>query len=231
MIIASAWLFSRSCFLKDAQRSQPRTWRRAPGVSFASPSAASPSSRRTSSQLSFRASRGIGQGDPCPHQQGLDRRDGRFHRLRDLLVGERVHLTQQQRGALRLGELVDVRDELAEALAAEHLVARREAVLGEVDVHRVDAGGGRPTQVVERAVAGDAVQPGANVDLAIVGEHGVERRREDLLQHVLGVLPGPQHVAAEREQARLVTSAQGLERRVVAPPSKADEALIGLQPQ
>ena len=48
----------------------------------------------------------------------------------------------------------------------------------------------RAAQVVERAVARDPVQPRAHVDLAVVREHRVEGGREDLLQHVLGVLPG-----------------------------------------
>jgi hypothetical protein len=117
----------------------------------------------------------------------------------DLLVGERVDLAQQQCSALRLGELVDVAEQLAEALAADRPIARRHAVVGEVDVHRVDADRRRAAQVVERAVTRNPVEPRTDVDLALIGQHGVEGSREDLLQHVLGVLARAEHVAAERQ--------------------------------
>ena len=174
---------------------------------------------------------GLGEGDPGPHQQRLDGGDGRFHRLRDLFVGEGVDLAQQQRRPLRLGELVHVGDQLAEVLPAHHLVGRREAALGEVDVHRVDADRGGPAEVVQRAVAGDPVEPRTHVDLALVGPHGVEGGREHLLEHVLGVLLGGQHVPAEGQQARLVARAENLEGGVVAAAGERDQALIGLQAQ
>ena len=150
---------------------------------------------------------------------------------RDLLVGERVDLAQQQRGALGLGELVDVGDQLAEALAAHDLVAGGDAVLGEVDVHRVDADGGGAAQMVERAVARDPIEPGAHVDLALVGEDCVEGRGEHLLQDVLGVLAGGEHVPAEGQQARLVARAEHLEGGVLAAAGERDQALVGLQAQ
>jgi hypothetical protein len=57
-------------------------------------------------------------------------------------------------------------------------------------VHRVDADRLNPPQMVEAAVAGDPVQPGADVDRPLVGEDRVERGGEDLLQDILGVLAG-----------------------------------------
>ncbi len=149
----------------------------------------------------------------------------------DLVVGEGVDLAQQQRGALGLGQLLHVADQLAEALAADDLVARGDAVLGEVDVHRVDADGGGAAQVVERAVARDAVEPRPDVDLALVGEHGVEGGGEDLLEDILGVLSGAEHVPAEGEQARLVARAERLEGGVLAAARQGDQALVGLQAQ
>ena len=105
------------------------------------------------------------------------------------------------------------------------------AVFGEVDVHRVHADGGGAAQVVERAVAGDAVEPGPDVDLALVGEDRVEGGGEDLLQDVLGVLARAEHVAAEGQQARLVARAQRLEGGVMAPAGEGDQPLVGLQAQ
>ena len=89
----------------------------------------------------------------------------------------------------------------------------------------------RAAQVVERAVARDPVQPRPHVDLALVGEHRVEGRREDLLQHVLGVLARGQHVPAEGQQPRLVARDERLEGVVVAAPDQRDQALVGLQAQ
>ena len=64
---------------------------------------------------------------------------------------------------------------------------------------------------------------------ALVGEDRVERRGEDLLQHVLGVLARGEHVAAEREQARLVPADQRLERGMVARADEGDEPLVRLE--
>ena len=72
---------------------------------------------------------------------------------------------------------------------------------------------------------------GPHVDLALVGQHRVERGGEDLLQHVLGVLARGQHVAAERQQPRLVARHQRLEGVVVPAPDQRDEPLVGLQAQ
>ena len=66
----------------------------------------------------------LGQRDPRAHEQRLDARHRRLHRLGDLLVGERIHLAQHERGALRLGQVVDVADQQPELLAVVDLVGR-----------------------------------------------------------------------------------------------------------
>jgi hypothetical protein len=98
------------------------------------------------------------------------------------------------------------------------------------DVHRVLAGRGRAAQVVEAAVARDAVEPRAGVDRPLVGEHRVERGGEDLLQHVLGVLGRAEHVAAEGEEARLVALDERLEGRVLTLAGHRDQLLVALKP-
>ena len=127
--------------------------------------------------------------------------------------------------------LVDIADELAEALAANHLLAGGETVLGEVRIHRVDPDSGRSAEMVEAAVASDPVEPGPDVDLTPVGEDRVEGGREDLLQNILGVLARAEHVAAKREQADLVATDERLEGLVLATADQCDEALIGLEAQ
>jgi hypothetical protein len=100
-----------------------------------------------------------------------------------------------------------------------------------VHVHRVDPDGLRAAQVVERAVARDPVQPRAHVDRPLVGQHRVEGGGEDLLEDVLGVLAGGQHVAAERQQPRLVARDEGLEGSLVPAAHERHEALVRLQAQ
>jgi hypothetical protein len=73
--------------------------------------------------------------------------------------------------------------------------------------------------------------PRARVDRALVGEHRVEGRGEDLLEHVLGVLGGAEHVAAEGEQARLVALHERLERPVLALAGERDQLLVALEPE
>jgi len=112
---------------------------------------------------------GLGESHARAHEERLDAGDRRLHRLGDLVVGEGVDLAEQQGGALRLRQVLDVLEQEPELLALVDLVRRRLAALGEVDVHRVHADRRRPAQVVQRAVARDPVEPGPHVDLAIVG--------------------------------------------------------------
>ena len=65
---------------------------------------------------------GLGERHPRADEQRLHRRHGGLHRLGDLLVGQRVDLAQQQRGALRLRQVLDVGDQEPELLALVHLV-------------------------------------------------------------------------------------------------------------
>jgi hypothetical protein len=55
------------------------------------------------------------------------------------------------------------------------------------------------------------------------------RLDEDLLEHVLGVLGRAQHVAAEREEARVVAIEEDLEGVLVAGADHRDEARVSLK--
>ena len=83
--------------------------------------------------------------------------------------------------------------------------------------------------MVEAAVARDPVEPGANVDAALVAEDRVEGGGEDLLQDVLGVLGRAEHVAAERVEARLVALHERFEGVRVAAARERDQALVALE--
>jgi len=111
-----------------------------------------------------------------------------------------LDLAQQQRRPLRLGQGLDVGHELAQVLAHLHALGRRRAVGVRQDVHRVLPLGHRLTKVVEAAVAGDPVEPGPHVDLAIVREHRRVGVGEDLLEHVLGIGGVARHSEGVRVQ-------------------------------
>ncbi len=231
-IAVSALLVSPSWPLKVEQRSHVRRWRRTSALGPAA-QALGDLAQLDPDLLAGEHPRlgGLGERDTRADEQRLDARHGRLHRLGDLLVGQRVHLAQHERGALGLGKAVDVVDEQPELLALVDLVRRGGAVVVQVDVHRVDAHGLDPAQVVEAPVAGDPVQPGPHVDRAVVVEDRVEGRGEDLLQDVLGVLARAEQVPAEGEQARVVARDEHFEGGRAAAPDQRDEALIGLQPQ
>ena len=131
-----AWSCAAGCGTRRTPRTRARGGGSA-GVAFFSPSATSASSRRTSSQRELARLGGLGQRHAGPHEQRLDARDGRLHRLGDLVVGERVDLAQQQRGALRLRKLLDVLEQVADVGALVHDVGGRDAVGVHLVVHRV----------------------------------------------------------------------------------------------
>ena len=85
----------------------------------------------------------LGERYARAHEKRLDARHGGVHRLGDLVVGERVDLAQQQRGPLRLGQVLNVGDDLAELLAAVDGVGGRHAAVALEHVHRVEPGGDR----------------------------------------------------------------------------------------
>jgi hypothetical protein len=66
-------------------------------------------------------------------------------------------------------------------------------------VHRFLGVGLRLPQVVQRPVAGDPVEPGTQVDLAVVGDHRLVGVDEDFLEHVLGILGRTDHLTAETQ--------------------------------
>ena len=129
------------------------------------------------------------------------------------------------------GSSLHVGHDLAELLAAVDRVGGGYPAVALEHVHRVLARGLRAAQVVEAAVAGDPVEPGARVDRPLVGKQRVVGGGEDLLEHVLGVLLGAEHVPAEGEQPRLVALHERLEGAVVAAADERHELLVALQPK
>src|SRR2546423_14539982 len=84
--------------------------------------------------------------------------------------------------------------------------------------------------MVQRAVSRDSVEPWADVDRTVIGEHRVVRRGEDLLQYVLGVLARGEQVPAEGEQPGLVARAEHLERCGLATAGERGQAVARMRP-
>ena len=124
------------------------------------------------------------------------------------------------------------RDELGEVLAALGLLDRVVQRLAR-DLEDVGGRRDRAAQVVDAAVVGDAVQPGAQVDVALVGAQRAVGADEDVLQHVLGVLAraGAQHLAHVGEQPLAVAVVDDAERLVAAGAEQREQLLVGAQAQ
>ena len=195
------------------------------------PSATSPSSiadllAREQARLG-----GLGQRDAGAHEQRLHRRDRGLHRLGDLLVGERVDLAQQQRGALRLRQVLHVGDQQPELLALVHLVGGREAALGQVDVHRVHADRLRARRWLSERLRAIRYSHGRTLISRSSASIALKAAAKTSCSTSSASSRDDEHVPAERQQPRLIARHQRLEGAVVAAPDQGDEALIGLQAQ
>ena len=119
---------------------------------------------------------GLHEADAGAHEQRLDRGDADVVGVGEVGVGQALELAHQQRRALLLGQAPHVGDQAAEVLAALGLgqrVLQRGAGRASSTPR---AGGDRAPQLVDAAVVGDAVEPGAQRDRP-VGRRAARRRR------------------------------------------------------
>ena len=86
----------------------------------------------------------------------------------------------------------------------------------------------RTAQMVDAAVMSDAVEPRADVHLAVVVAQRPVRAHEDVLQHVLGILAraGREHLAHVGEQPLAIAVVQDPEGLVVAGAERGDELIV-----
>src|SRR5829696_424828 len=150
--------------------------------------------------------------------------------LGDFGVPESSRLGEQQRGALLLGQLADIGQQLAQLRAALHVLAeagRRQLV----ELRRMLTA---RAQHRYAAIARDRVQPRLERDIALITALKVlVCRGEGVLHRVLRLLAESDHVAAEREDSGAVPLEDHLERALVPAPYLLDEPLIardGKQP-
>jgi hypothetical protein len=142
----------------------------------------------------------------------------------DLVVRAGAELGEHERGALVLGQAGEVGQQVAQVLAA--LDGARE-VLGRRLVGRGERVLAAPAQQREAAVAGDRVEPRAQVDGLVGADEVAVRRHEGVLDGVLGLLGRAQHVAAEPEDAAQVAVVEHLEGGLGARADGRDEAVVG----
>jgi hypothetical protein len=139
-------------------------------------------------------------------------------------VGQGPELGQDEGLALVLGKALKVGDHVAQVLATLDL--RREPLdggLGHVVERPLLALG---AQQRETAVAGDRVEPGLELDrLGRAGEVAVGGD-ERVLDDVLGLLAGADHVPCEGEDASVVAVEDRLERSVVAGAEQPHELVV-----
>ena len=133
--------------------------------------------------------------------------------LRDLGVRVVAHLEEDERGALVVGQAVQIGDEVAQvgALLDGLGEAGDDARVGLLVVGRLVRPAG--AQDGQAAVARDRVQPRLERDRrrAVTGQRPVGGR-EGVLEGVLGLLLAREQVPAEREQPAVMAVVDGLER-------------------
>lgn len=160
------------------------------------------------SRLATRRERGAGLEDERLHLLGLALDDPG-----DLRMLEIAGLGEQQGRSLTLGQVPEVDEQLAKLGALLDLLgeARARQLLDLLD-RLLPA----PAQDTDAVVAGDPEEPRLEQRRLLVAGQGPESRAEGVLERILGILAGPEHVAAEVEQGAVVAVVDGLEGALVA---------------
>lgn len=169
----------------------------------------------------------LGQRLPGPEHQRLHLLGPAAEDLGDLGVGDRAQLREQQGLALLDGQPRQVGEHRPQVLAPLDL----DGEAGGRDLDRVAGLLAAAAEHRDAVVAGDPVEPGAQVDLPLAGEHRLVGVEEGLLDGVLGLLRGDQHVAAEGEQAAVVAVVDELEGALVAGSDGLDQAAVAGGPE
>lgn len=159
-----------------------------------------------------------------PEYQSADRGGGGAELSGDLAVADALELAPDQRLALSRRKRADGENDTVELLAALSGLGRAG--------HRGGAckqliGPGLGADHVQRRVADDREQPGAEVDVALVGAQGAVRLLQRYLDGVLRAGVGDDR-GREGDEGRPVPSHDLLEGRRVSIPHQPDEAFVGL---
>ncbi|HEV2723709.1 MAG TPA: hypothetical protein VGV10_03675 [Thermoleophilaceae bacterium] len=138
-------------------------------------------------------------------------------------VREAAELGEHERGALVVRQLLQVGHELAQVGALLHLIAESFGACVQ-GLFRLLAA--RPPDR-DAAVARNGVEPRLEADLAVLAQKVLMGCCEGVLNGVLALVEGAEHVPAEREDAWYVAFIDGLERRLVPAPDLPDQMVVG----
>ena len=184
---ANRRLTPRSWWRNSRQPAQSRMWRRAVAFGRSPRSCETISSSRISEHAVSRASSACPSASRARTSSDLTAGTVTPSAPGHVGVGHSAELAHQQRRPLLLGEPADVRDQAPERLAPVGLVDRV-VHRGAQQLEHLGRRRRRPAQLVDAAVVRDAVQPGPERELAVVGPQARVGAHEDVLERVLGVL-------------------------------------------
>jgi hypothetical protein len=147
---------------------------------------------------------------------------------RDLVMGHVAELRQDECRALVLRQRRHVAQQSAQVVPA---LDRGGEVLGRRVGHLADRLPPAGPQRREAAVAGDRVQPRPQLDRLVGPDELAEGREERVLDRVLGLLDGAEHVAAEGKDAAVVAIEDRFEGCLGAAADALDEPVVGCEAQ
>ena len=171
---------------------------------------------------------GLRQPQPRAHQQRLDRGDAHAERASHVRIGHTAKLAHQQGRPLLIGEPAYVRDQASQRLA---LVGLRDRIV-HGRAQQLDHFGRwrrRTAELVDAAVVRDAIEPGPQRQLAVVGPQPRVRADEDVLEGILGVLAVRKHLPRVGEQTLAVAIVDDPEGVFLAGAKQRHELLVGAQ--
>ena len=169
---------------------------------------------------------------PQPHTGLVDGltggRLGGRDRGGDLRVAQAAQLPHHEGPSLALGQLIEVGDQVAQALPGLGLeVGARDNRIGELIGVR---GPGALAQDRDRLVVGHPVEPRPQGNLTLVPGKGAKGARHRALKGVLGLVRVPENRATVAVELLVVALEDRLERPLVAPPREPDQPRIRQQP-
>jgi hypothetical protein len=169
----------------------------------------------------------LGQPDPGPDQQRLDRGDRDAERSGYVGIGHAAELSHQQGRALLIGQPLNVGDQPPQRVT---LLDPRERILTGRGQRpdRFGRGGVRAAQLIDAAVVSDPIEPCAQRQLTRIGAQTGVGADEDFLNGVLSILGRAcQHLARVRKQPLPVAIVDDPERVLVAGSEQRHELLVG----
>ena len=182
----------------------------------------------------------IAKGSFCPDKERLDRRDGTPQDPADLVVRKPVKFLQNDGQPLVGGQALQGGEDPAALLLRQQMLLRRAGAIPPVRKFvivtlafnsgvRMDEGllVVRRLHRIQAEIDRDAIDPGGEFCLWFVPCGGLPYSEEDLLGHILGLIPIAEGTVDQIQNVLLMAPHQDRESRPVAPGDPAHEPFIG----